>query len=147
MQNDGQPEAQFDFWLGEWDCTWTEDGQGSNRVERILDGKIIQENFEGGDLHGISLSAWEAETGQWCQTWVDNSGSYLDFTGGFRDGQMVLSRDAIVRGQACKQRMVWYNIEVDEFDWNWERSDDGGETWKVLWQIKYRRKNLSVNHR
>jgi hypothetical protein len=140
MQNDNQPETQFDFWLGEWECTWGEDGVGSNRVERILEGKIIQENFEGGDFHGISVSAWDAERRLWCQTWVDSSGSYLDFTGGFRHGQMVLSRDAIVRGEACQQRMVWYNITKDEFDWNWESSDDEGETWKVLWQIKYRRK-------
>jgi hypothetical protein len=44
MKNN-EPVTQFDFWLGEWDCTWAEDGKGSNRVERILDGKIIQENF------------------------------------------------------------------------------------------------------
>jgi len=139
MKNE-EPETQFDFWLGEWDCTWSEDGQGSNRVKRILDGKIIQENFESNDLHGISVSVWDAERKLWCQTWVDNSGSYLDFTGGFHQGQMILSRNAIVRGEACKQRMVWYNIEADEFDWNWERSDDGGQTWRVLWQIKYKRK-------
>jgi hypothetical protein len=36
--------------------------------------------------------------------------------------------------------MVWYNITADEFDWNWERSDDGGKTWEVKWQIKYKRK-------
>ena len=140
MKNDNQPEIQFDFWLGEWECSWSEGGRGSNRVERILDGKIIQENFEGGDMRGISVSAWDPERRLWCQTWVDSNGTYLDFTGGFRDKQMVLSRDAIVRGEFCKQRMVWYNIEADEFDWNWERSDDKGETWKVLWQIKYRRK-------
>ena len=144
MKNENQPESQFDFWLGEWDCTWGDDGVGSNRVERILDGKIIQENFKGGDMRGISLSAWEAETEQWCQIWVDNSGSYLDFTGSFHDGKMILSRDAIVRGEACKQRMIWYNITKDEFDWNWERSDDGGLTWKVLWQIKYSRNKSHI---
>ena len=138
-----QPENQFDFWLGLWECTWGKNEIGSNRVERILDGKIIQENFNGGasmNLQGISHSVWDPERQLWCQTWVDNNGSYLDFTGGFRDGQMVLSRDAIVRGEACKQRMVWYNITESEFDWNWERSDDGGKIWKVNWQIKYRRK-------
>jgi len=36
--------------------------------------------------------------------------------------------------------MVCYNITADEFDWNWERSDDGGNTWRVLWKIKYKRK-------
>ena len=135
-----KPENQFDFWLGEWNCAWEEDGKGSNRIERILDGKVIQENFNGGDFIGISHSVWDAERKLWCQTWVDNSGSYLDFTGGFHNGKMILSRDATVQGEACKQRMVWYNITENEFDWNWERSDDGGKTWDVKWQIKYRRK-------
>jgi len=134
------PESQFDFWLGHWECSWGEEEKGSNHVERILDDKVIRENFEGDGLHGISHSVWDGERKLWCQTWVDNNGTYLDFTGSFRDGQMILSRDAIVRGEACKQRMVWYNITDEEFDWNWERSDDGGETWRVLWQIKYKRK-------
>ena len=81
--------------------------------------KVIQENFYGGDLLGLSHSVWDAERKLWCQAWMDNNGSYLDFTGGFRDGQMILSRDTIVDGKACKQRTVWHNIEADEFDWNW----------------------------
>ena len=134
------PENQFDFWLGEWDVRWGEDGKGTNRIERILGDKIIQENFTGGDLNGLSFSAYDAERNLWCQTWVDNNGSYLDFIGRFEDGKMIFSRDAMVKGEACKQRMVWYNIEANQFDWNWERSDDGGDSWRVLWQIKYTRK-------
>ncbi|WKZ47715.1 MAG: hypothetical protein QY306_18075 [Anaerolineales bacterium] len=134
------PENQFDFWLGEWDVTWGEDGKGTNRIERILDGKIIRETFDGGGLQGLSFSAYDTERSLWCQTWVDNTGSYLDFTGKFEEERMILSRDAIVKGEACKQRMVWYNIDTNRFNWNWERSDDGGVTWRVLWQIKYVRK-------
>lgn len=136
------PENQFDFWLGEWDVTWGEDGKGTNRIQRILNDKIIQENFDGGGLLGLSFSAYDSERGLWCQTWVDNNGSYLDFTGMFEEEKMILSRDAIVKGEACKQRMVWYNIKMNQFDWNWERSDDGGVTWRVVWQIKYTRKSL-----
>jgi len=134
------PENQFDFWLGEWDVTWGEDGKGTNRIEQILGGKIIQENFTAPDLHGISVSVFDPERQVWCQTWVDNNGTYLDFTGKFEDEMMILSRDAVVKGEACKQRMIWHNIEQSRFDWNWERSDDGGETWRVLWQIKYTRR-------
>src|SRR5215510_15341348 len=106
------PETQFDFWLGEWDVTWGEDVSGTNHIVRILDGKIIQENFSAPDLKGMSVSSYDSERGLWCQTWVDSSGSYLDFTGKFENGKMILSRDAIVRGEACKQRMIWYNIEA-----------------------------------
>ena len=138
---DNTLETQFDFWLGDWNCTWGEDGKATNHVLRILDGKVVQENFTAPDLIGMSVSSYDAERKVWCQTWVDNSGTYLDFTGTFSDGKMILMRDAIVRGEACKQRMVWYNIEAGQFDWNWERSDDGGATWRVLWQIKYSRKS------
>jgi len=135
-----KPETQFDFWLGEWDVSWGEDGKGINHVLRIMDDKIIQENFSSPDLRGMSVSSYDVERKLWCQTWVDNSGGYLDFTGGFEGERMTLIRDAIVRGEKCKQRMVWYNIEPDQFDWNWERSDDGGVTWRVLWQINYKRR-------
>lgn len=134
-----QPENQFDFWLGEWNVTWGEDGKGINRIERILGGKIIQENFSAPEFQGVSVSAYDLERNLWCQTWVDSNGAYLDFTGKFADGKMILARDAIVRGETCKQRMVWYNIQDNTLEWNWERSDDGGKIWRVLWQIKYMR--------
>ena len=132
------PEHQFDFWLGNWKAIW-EGGSGTNLVEMAFDGKVVQENFRAPDLIGMSVSCYDAERKLWCQTWVDNNGSYLAFTGIFEDGKMTLSRDAIVKGEHCKQRMVWYNIMPNEFDWNWERSDDGGKTWQVKWQIKYTR--------
>jgi len=134
------PENQFDFWLGEWDVAWGNNKKGTNRIEQILEGKIIQENFSSPDFTGLSVFAYDPERQLWCQTWVDSNGTYLDFTGQFENGQMTLSRDAIVRGQACGQRMVWYDIQAYQFNWNWERSDDGGRTWRVLWMIHYTRK-------
>ena len=92
------PENQFDFWLGEWDARWGEDGKGTNHISKILDDKVVQEDFHAPDLHGMSFSVYDPERRLWCQTWVDNNGTYLDFTGGFEDGKMILSRDAIVRG-------------------------------------------------
>ena len=136
---DSNPENQFDFWLGDWNVIWGEDGKGTNHIERILDGRIIQENFIAPDLHGMSVSSYDPERSLWCQTWVDNNGTYLDFTGKFEDNRMILSRDALVKGQACKQRMVWYDIEQNKLEWNWERSDDNGKSWRVLWQIHYTR--------
>ena len=135
-----EAKHQFDFWLGEWDAAWGEDGKGANRIELVMNDNVVLENFNAPDLIGMSVSCFDPERNLWCQTWVDNSGSYLDFTGKFENGKMILSRDAIVKGEKCKQRMVWYNIEADEFDWNWERSDDAGNSWRVLWQIKYTRK-------
>ncbi|MBI5965754.1 MAG: hypothetical protein HY863_19930 [Chloroflexi bacterium] len=134
-----QPENEFDFWLGEWDVRWGEDGCGTNRIEKILGGRVIQENFSAPDLIGMSVSCFDPERQLWCQTWVDNNGTYLDFTGKSENEKMILERYALIKGQVSKQRMVWYEIEADKFEWNWERSDDG-ETWRVLWNIHYTRK-------
>ena len=139
-----RPEAsQFDFWIGEWDLSWGEDGAGSNSVSKALDGCVVVEEFDGTPsiaLRGTSVSTFDARAGVWKQTWVDNQGGYLDFTGGFADGRMVLQRTAERDGEEFLQRMVWYDIEPDALDWNWERSTDGGETWDVQWRIRYERR-------
>ena len=80
-----------------------------------------------------------SETGGWRQTWVDNSHGYLDFTGGMRDGEMILEREGQVKGEKVRQRMVWTDITADALTWRWERSDDEGATWRTLWLIAYRR--------
>src|SRR5262245_25712196 len=99
-------ENKFDIWLGVWDAACAEDGKCTNHVTRILNDKVVHEDFNAPDFHGLSHSVYDPERGLWCQTWVDNNGSYLDFTGTFEDGKMILVRDAIVRGEKCKQRMV-----------------------------------------
>lgn len=138
-----QPEAaQFDFWLGEWDLEWGEDGRGRNVITRALDDCVIVENFDGTPairLRGTSVSVFDARSGQWRQTWVDNQGGYLDFSGAFSNSRMVLMRSATLDGQRFLQRMVWYDIQDDSLSWNWERSDDGGKSWEVLWEIRYTR--------
>src|SRR5690348_14436342 len=81
-------QKQFDFWIGEWELTWPagatgQAGHGTNSIHRILNGCVVQENFSGGDslsLRGTSLSTYDARSGKWKQTWVDNHGGYLDFS-------------------------------------------------------------------
>jgi len=142
-------QKQLDFWVGDWDLTWPGDKQGdldhgTNTIRRVLDSCVVEENFSAeasGHLRGRSLSLFEPQSGKWKQTWVDNEGGYLDFTGGFENGQMILARQATREGKAILQRMVFKNIRPDEFDWSWESSTDGGKTWKVNWPIHYKRKS------
>ena len=137
-----QEVSQFDFWLGEWDCTW-QDGAGSNHVQSILGGFVVQENFNGEPTmpyHGLSVSAYSPALKKWRQTWVDDAGTYLDFVGEFAGGRMVLSRTAIEESTLPLQRMVWYNIAADSLEWEWQRSEDGGVTWQTQWAIHYERR-------
>ena len=141
-------QKQFDFWVGEWELTWPgekpgETGHGTNSINRIMDGCVVQENFSGADsmhLRGTSISTFDPQSGHWKQTWVDNEGGYLDFVGDFNNGQMILQRDAFRNGTKILQRMVWKNMSSNEFDWSWEASSDGGKTWQVNWPIHYKRR-------
>jgi hypothetical protein len=136
---------QFDFWLGEWDCSW-DDGErrhvATNSVYLDLGGKVVVENFDGRpslDFQGLSFSVYDRNAGCWKQTWVDSEGSYLDFAGGFENGVMELRRNGEVDGVPAIFRMRWENIERESLDWSWQRSGDGGETWASLWEIDYSR--------
>lgn len=138
------PEAsQFDFWLGEWNLTWADTGRGTNHITKDFDGCVVREDFStAGEqpYRGSSASVFDTKSGKWKQTWVDIAGGYLDFVGGWEGDKMVLSRTAFdTSGNAFLQRMVWFNITNDAFDWNWEKSTDDGEIWNVVWAIKYER--------
>lgn len=145
-----QSEAkQLDFWVGEWDLSWPAqagqpEGKGTNVVRKELDGCVVEENFDGKSSNGLvgrSFSVFNARTGKWHQTWVDNQGAYIDLTGGWDGKQFLLWREAVnPKGQKVQQRMIYKNISADSFDWSWEVSKDDGKTWQVQWPIHYTRK-------
>ena len=98
----------------------------------------LVENFDGRpslDYQGLSYSVYDRRAQCWKQTWVDSEGIYLDFAGRFEDGAMELRRVA----DGALFRMRWENIEANEFDWSYQRSDDGGASWTALWEIGYSR--------
>lgn len=137
--------SDFDFWIGEWDLSWADGSHevhGRNVISKVLSERVILEEFDGrpgADLRGMSVSTISAETGLWHQTWVDDSGGYLDFRGGLRDGEMVLEREATREEATFSQRMLWTDIRPDSLEWRWQRSTDAGETWETVWAVSYRR--------
>jgi Protein of unknown function (DUF1579) len=141
------PESrQFDFWLGDWDLSYVEDGKrgtSRNHVTKILDGCAVLEEFSGAPgtkLDGRSFSTFDQATKKWKQTWVDNTASYLDFTGAMSEGKMILAREAVQKdGRKFHQRMVFQDIRKESLKWLWEKSEDGGKTWTTQWEIDYKR--------
>lgn len=144
------PEAYFDFWLGHWDASWDEaegkKGQGSNHIHKILDGKVIQEDFkilagQNKGFQGMSISTYQSQTKTWKQSWADNQSAFFYFTGKFEGNKRIFQTNSFEKpdGKKFTQRMVFYNIEQDAFTWDWESSQDGGESWKLNWRIHYTR--------
>ncbi len=142
---DSPESKQLDFWVGEWDLTYLAQGntvRSRNRVTKILDGCVILEEFSGppgSPLVGRSHSTFDRPSKQWKQTWVDNTATYLDFTGAVIDGRMTFSREVQRDGRRFKQRMVFDKVASDALKWLWQRSDDDGKAWTTLWEIDYRR--------
>ena len=140
--------GQLDFWLGDWTVAWTDaEGnrhQGTNRIERILDGKVIRESFDASAASGFrggSYSVFDRQSGQWKQTWVDNSGNYMDFLGHSNGDTFIFQRRFIRHdGVEMENRMVFKDITADSLTWDWEGRPAGADEWKLLWRLEYTRR-------
>lgn len=144
---------EFDFWLGDWDLTWPAEQAGGepgatmagfNRITRLFDDCVIEENFttEDASFRGHSVSVYDEEAGIWRQTWVDSSGGYIVLTGAFDGETMELRTEPSVRdGETVVQRMVFSDITSESLEWVWQGSRDGGSIWNDLWNISYQRRD------
>jgi hypothetical protein len=133
---------QFDFWIGDWDVT-TPDGKpaGKNKIEPILNGCALRESWTGaGGGTGTSYNAWDRRRGVWHQTWVDAQGNLLQLDGQFRDGRMILTGDNVdPSGAKSKERITWQETAPGQVRQLWETSRDGGATWTVSFDGRYRK--------
>jgi len=148
---------QLDFWIGDWDVTiharqsptsdtWA-DAKGRQRVDAILGGCAISEDFraEGPQQPwaGRSYSSWQPAAGKWRQTWVDDQGGYLAFTGGLEGGTMALYGEprADPTGKPFQMRMIWLDVTRAALRWEWQRSYDEWKTSTVMMRIDYVRRH------
>ncbi len=139
----------FDFWVGEWSTSWDEGNGvellGTNTIIKSLDGKIIVENFritkgQSEGFKGMSMSVFQPRFNRWKQAWTDNQGGYFEFTGEFDGDKRIFKTQVSERsGKQFQQRMVFYDIQKSAMTWDWESSQNGGETWELKWRIFYKR--------
>jgi len=145
---------QLDFWVGEWDVVirarasltsedWAE-GRGRQHIESILGGCAIAETFVADrppqPWAGRSYSSWQPALGSWRQTWVDDSGSYLAFTGVVEQGVMTLTGEPrTVEGVTSQMRMVFQDVTPTSLHWEWQRATDAWATSSVMMIIDYTR--------
>lgn len=132
--------AQLDFWVGDWEVTGP-DGEvvGDSTVRPILGGCAIREEWSGQGSDGIGFFAYDRPSGVWRQMWVDANGAVLWNAGQWDGSGMVLrgerrGSDGVVRHlrvtlRAAEQSGVRQLIE---------RSEDGGTTWTVIFDGRYR---------
>ena len=142
---DQAEQRQFDFWAGDWEVTANDKIAGSNRVDLILNGCVLQENWQGagpGGVRGTSFNIYDKATGHWHQSWVDSTGFLLQLDGGLVDGVMVLrgERPSPDGKGLTLHRISWTPLPDGTVRQLWEASTDDGNTWSVLFDGLYSRK-------
>jgi hypothetical protein len=132
----------FDFWIGDWDVV-SPDGKpaGTSKVERILDGCVIMENWStsGAPYSGKSFNTYNPADGTWTQHWVDTGGMSVLMTGSFHGKNLVYGRDLVRKdGKAAKARMTFFNLGDGRVRQLVEQSIDAGQTWNTQFDYTYR---------
>ena len=136
----------FDFWVGNWEATWTDKNdnisKAENQIDRILDGKVIREQFLDvtNGYEGRSFSIYNTATNEWNQAYVDNNGIYFHFTGGIENGDPVFKTEPLKKdGKTIMFKMVFSDITENSFVWKWMGTRNNGKDWNTLWKIDYKR--------
>jgi hypothetical protein len=140
--NDERHHA-FDFWIGEW--TVTQNGQfaGNNSVHPILGQCTIFEQWEsasGGQ--GKSFNYYDPGHDHWRQIWIDDAGTFIEFTGVARDGGIYFTAQTVnpADGSVTLHKFEFTQLEGGIVRQYWETSTDDGETWASIWDGRYERK-------
>lgn len=109
------------------------------RVERILDGCVLKETYDGSNgVEGQSFSIYDKTRKVWHQSWVTSRGQLLTIEGRLQDGKMVLSgADKTANGKDRLVRGTWApaNGGVRETA---IRSTDGGKTWQPWFDLIFK---------
>jgi hypothetical protein len=140
--SDAAKSHQFDFWIGDWDVSAGAGNAGTNKIEPILGGCVLQENWHGAQGgEGTSLNFYNPDTGKWHQKWVWKQGKALELEGGLENGKMVLEgQKKGSDGKTIRNRITWTPNADGTVRQLWESSGDEGKTWQVQFDGLYKRR-------
>jgi hypothetical protein len=137
---------QFDFWLGDWVVYSQGKMAGFNKVTKIEDGCIIRENWKsvGSNYTGTSYNFYDKAAKKWKQTWIDNQGSVLELAGNLSGNKMILKSQELIdsEGRRIINRVTWTKNPDETVNQVWEASEDGGITFKLIFDGLYRKRKL-----
>lgn len=142
--NDNSAWQKLDFWVGDWDVFVGDRKVGTNRIEKILRGCAVWENWTNVfGREGKSLFYYNPVTEEWKQVWVTDSGNMKEKTliaeiddGGVRFQGMLPQED----GSHILDRTTLTPLDDGTVRQLIEQSRDDGHTWKTTFDAIYRRR-------
>ena len=141
---------QFDFWIGEWEAFGPKGKKaGDSKISTVLDSCVILEEWtstavvNGLRYAGKSFNTYNAVTGQWQQTWVDNAAASTEYLVGkfeadriiFQTNPFKFSKDTI-----ATRKLTFFNLGKDKVRQLGELSKNNGQDWITEYDLEYRRK-------
>lgn len=141
-QCDTPQHRQFDFWLGQWQVT---NGQNNNvsrsSITRINEGcSLLEEYTTPSGYQGKSLNMYDASTGFWHQTWMDNGGVLLQLDGKFEQGEMTLTGTTYnAKGKEVVNKIIWTPNTDGTVRQQWMVSNDLGKSWQSIFDGMYKK--------
>lgn len=136
---------QFDFWIGQWEVyhATADTLVGRSHIKNILGSCVIEENWQSanGAFKGKSFNTYNAVNKTWNQTWVDNSGATYHFSGTFENNVMAMTGESTgADGNKSIFKMSFTpNQEDGTIRQVWKMSQDGGETFALLFDGIYKK--------
>ncbi|MBO9669464.1 MAG: hypothetical protein J7485_02990 [Sphingobium sp.] len=135
---------QFDFWLGGWDVypAGSDKPVARSVIESVYGGCGVRENWL--PLNGAgggSLNNYDTPSGKWHQSWIDSSGTRVEFEGGLVDGKMVLTgthKSGPNAGKGLLVRMTFTPLPSGWVRQFGEQSSDNGATWQAQYDFTYK---------
>lgn len=144
-ENAPEETAQFEFLVGDWDCTTKSlkpdrsgfvEGKGRWIGYYILGGWAIQDDWSspgpGGLIfHGTNVRSFNPQTKKWDNRWVAAGSLQWKYYEAEKKGDtmvMIGGEGEDPNGKFI-DRNVFHNITADSWSWRKDRSYDGGETW------------------
>ena len=141
---------QFDFWIGEWDVFSLKGNKaGDSKITLILDSCILLEEWTSNSTpgsfryQGKSFNTYNANTKQWQQTWVDNTGTSTHYVYGQAKANKIEFKTApyqVTKDTMAILRLTFFALEKDKVRQLGEQSKDNGVTWTTQYDLEYRRK-------
>lgn len=137
-----EPHDDLGWTVGTWQG-FRQDGADGNRapmtlrVETILAGAGLMEHLEvtheGGVYRGLSVTVYDIEAGTWVRQYVNSTRGRFVRLEGEVDGDRSTWRST-TPGRTRESRLVSERLDGGRWRRTQQVSEDGGETWRILWR-------------
>ena len=136
---------QLDYWLGNWKIgAEGSSGNAHSTVTLSLDKCLVVENWDGGRGHrGQNVFGYSGDDKSWYGMFADNKGRVHVFTSGkVADGRAEFEGTSRgPNGESILNRVKVIRLNPNKVEQTWEKSNDHGATWNVVFRGEYSRAN------